>query len=152
MSFLAYQVSRGCDPSPDQNMRCTCPYTSFNQPGCLENNSCAPIYMRGLCGLIFCELAFKFYTVLIHLSPSLFFYKEGLYISWWKNILLISPPPFLCFSGSINTMVYFKTGNHLPQCLWFSNSFFTLDRCLTCVLEILRDTSGMKGLWPNFYP
>ena len=44
--FLAYQVSRGSDPSPDQNMRCTCPYTSFNQPGCLESNLCPYLHER----------------------------------------------------------------------------------------------------------
>ena len=37
--FLAHQVSRGGNPSPDQNTRCTCSYTGFDQPVCLENNS-----------------------------------------------------------------------------------------------------------------
>ena len=41
------------------------------------------------------------------------------------------------FSGSVDTIVFFKTGNHLPQCLWFSNSFFTVDDCIDCVKGIL---------------
>ena len=43
-------------------------------------------------------------------------------------------------------------GNHLPQCLWFSNSFFTLDGCPSCVLEILRDNSGMGVFYDYSYP
>ena len=42
------------------------------------------------------------------------------------------------FSGSVDTIVFFKTGNHLPQCLWFSNSFFTVDGCIDCVKAILN--------------
>ena len=41
------------------------------------------------------------------------------------------------FSGSIDTIVFYKTGNHLPQCFWFSNSFFTVDGCIDCVEGIL---------------
>ena len=41
------------------------------------------------------------------------------------------------FSGSVDTIVFCKTGNHLPQCLWFSNSFFTVDGCIDCVKGIL---------------
>ena len=147
--FLAYQVSRGGDPSPDQNTRCTCPYTGFNQPVVWKATH-VPIYMRGLCSILFCELASKFYTVLIHLSLSFFFIRKVFIISWCKNILLISLPPLLCFSGSINTIIYFKTGNHLPQHLWFSNSFFTLDGCLTCVLEILRGHFRYERLMAKF--
>ena len=36
------------------------------------------------------------------------------------------------FSGSVDTIVFYKTGNHLPQRLWFS-SFFTVDGCIDCV-------------------
>ena len=42
-----------------------------------------------------------------------------------------------CFSGSVDTIVFFKTGNHLLQCLLFSNSFFTVDGCIDCVRGIL---------------
>ena len=42
------------------------------------------------------------------------------------------------FSGSVDTIVFFKTGNHLPQCFWFSNSFFTVDGCIDCVEGILN--------------
>ena len=41
------------------------------------------------------------------------------------------------FSGSVDTIVFFKTGNYLPQCLWFSNSFFTVVGCIDCVKGIL---------------
>ena len=41
------------------------------------------------------------------------------------------------FSESVDTIVFFKAGNHLPQCLWFSNSFFTVDGCIDCVKGIL---------------
>ena len=43
-----------------------------------------------------------------------------------------------CFSGSVDTIVFSKTGNHLLQCLWFSNSFFTVDGCIDCVKGILN--------------
>ena len=42
------------------------------------------------------------------------------------------------FSGLVDTIVFSKTGNHLPQCLWFSNSFFTVDGCIGCVKGILE--------------
>ena len=35
--FLRFELSRGGDLSPDQNTRCTCSYTSFDQPLCSEN-------------------------------------------------------------------------------------------------------------------
>ena len=41
------------------------------------------------------------------------------------------------FSGSVDTIVFYKTGNHLPQCFWFSGSFFTVDGCINCVKGIL---------------
>ena len=44
----------------------------------------------------------------------------------------------LLFSGSVDTIVFYKTGNHLPQHLWFSRSFFTVDGCIDCVEEILN--------------
>ena len=37
-----------------------------------------------------------------------------------------------------DTIVFSKTGDHLPQCLWFSNSFFTVDSCIDCVKGILN--------------
>ena len=41
------------------------------------------------------------------------------------------------FSGSVDTIVFYKTGNHLPQRFWFSGSFFTVDGCIDCVKGIL---------------
>ena len=52
------------------------------------------------------------------------------------------------FSGSVDTIVFSKTGNHLLQCLWVSNSFFTVDGCIDCVKGILN--SQVSILW-NFY-
>ena len=43
----------------------------------------------------------------------------------------------ISFSASVDTIVFYKTGNHLPQHLWFSNSFFTVDGCIDCVKGIL---------------
>ena len=40
-------------------------------------------------------------------------------------------------SGSVDTIVFYKTENHLPQCFWFSRSFFTVDGCINCVKGIL---------------
>ena len=52
---------------------------------------------------------------------------------------------FVLFSGSVDAIVFSKTGNHLPQCLWFSNSFFTVDGCIDCVRGILN--SQVSILW-----
>ena len=41
------------------------------------------------------------------------------------------------FSGSVDMIVIYKTGNHLPQHFWFSRSFFTVDGCINCVKGIL---------------
>ena len=57
------------------------------------------------------------------------------------RIFKISTPTIIIsivsFSGSVDIIVFYKTGNHLPQCLWFSNSFFTVDGCIDCVKGIL---------------
>ena len=42
------------------------------------------------------------------------------------------------FSVSVDTIVFYKTGNHLPQRFWFSRSFFTVDGCIDCVEGILN--------------
>ena len=42
------------------------------------------------------------------------------------------------FSGSVDTIVFYKTGNHLPQHFWLSGSFFTVDGCIDCVEGILN--------------
>ena len=44
----------------------------------------------------------------------------------------------LIFSGSVDTIVFYKTGNHLPQRFWFIGSFFTVDGCIDCVEGILN--------------
>ena len=44
----------------------------------------------------------------------------------------------LIFSGSVDTIVFYKTGNHLPQRFWFIGSFFTVDGCINCVEGILN--------------
>ena len=44
----------------------------------------------------------------------------------------------LIFSGSVDTIVFYKTGNHLPQHFWFIGSFFTVDGCIDCVEGILN--------------
>ena len=54
------------------------------------------------------------------------------------NLVFITIISIVSFSGSVDTIVFFKTGNHLPQCLWFSNSFFTVDGCIDCVKGILE--------------
>ena len=45
------------------------------------------------------------------------------------------------FSGSVDTIVFHKTGNHLPQRFWFIGSFFTVDGCIDCVEGILHSFS-----------
>ena len=44
----------------------------------------------------------------------------------------------LISSGSVDTIVFYKTGNHLPQRFWFIGSFFTVDGCIDCVDGILN--------------
>ena len=46
--FLKSEVSRGGDPSPDQNTRCTCSYTGFDQLLCSENNFCLYLQERSV--------------------------------------------------------------------------------------------------------
>ena len=55
----------------------------------------------------------------------------------FKRSTLITIIIIYSFSGSVDTIVFFKTGNHLPQRFWFSNSFFTVDGCTDCVKAIL---------------
>ena len=55
----------------------------------------------------------------------------------FKRSVFITIISIVSFSGSVDTIVFYKTGNHLPQCLWFSNSFFTVDGCIDCVKGIL---------------
>ena len=54
-----------------------------------------------------------------------------------KEVILLPSFSLYSFSESVDTIVFSKTGNHLPQCLWFSNSFFTVDGCIDCVKGIL---------------
>ena len=79
------------------------------------------------------------------------------YYCWILNFSIHSPPHFknnsmdifkrctiiiinllYYFSGSVDTIVFCKTGNDLPQCLWFSNSFFTVHGCIDYVEGILN--------------
>ena len=42
------------------------------------------------------------------------------------------------FSGSVDTIIFYRTGNHLPQRFWFIGLFFTVDGCIDCVEGILN--------------
>ena len=75
----------------------------------------------------------KFLNFYIHSPPR--FKNNSMRI--FKRSTLITIIIIYSFSGSVDTIVFFKTGNHLPQCLWFSNSFFTVDGCIDCVRGIL---------------
>ena len=55
----------------------------------------------------------------------------------FRGSVFVTVISVVSFGGSVDTIVFFKTGNHLPQHLWFSNSFFTLDGCIDCVNGIL---------------
>ena len=55
-----------------------------------------------------------------------------------RNVFTI--PFIVSFSGSVDTIVFYKTGNHLPQHFWFSRSFFTVDGYIDCV-------EGTLGSW-----
>ena len=54
------------------------------------------------------------------------------------------------FSGSVETIVFYKTGNHLPQHFWFSRSFFTVDGCIDCVEGILNSLVSVSWSILNF--
>ena len=69
----------------------------------------------------------------IHSPPH--FKNNSMRIFKWSVLTIIIS--IVSFSGSVNTIVFYKTGNHLPQELWFSNSFFTVDGCIDCVKGIL---------------
>ena len=95
------------------------------------------------------------------------FHNCYFYYCWILNFSIHSPPCFknnsmgaskrssfvtiiliVSFSGSVDTIVFYKTGNHLPQCFWFSNSFFTVDGCIDCVEGILN--SWVSVPWSGY--
>ena len=74
----------------------------------------------------------KFLNFGIH-SP-LHFKNNSMRIFKRSNLITII---IIYFSGSVDTIVFFKTGNPLPQCFWYSSLFFTVDGCVDCVKGIL---------------
>ena len=106
----------------------------------VHNSIFVLISRKGQLSLSSCKILFLFHNCYYHYCQIL-------------NFNIYSPPHFennsmkiskrinfyyILFSGSVDTIVFSKTGNHLPQCLWFSNSFFTVDGCIDCVKGILN--------------
>ena len=88
-------------------------------------SSCKVLFLFHSCYYYYCIFFLNFNT---H-SPLHF---ENNSMKTFKGVI------FVLFSGSVDTIVFSKTGNHLLQCLWFSNSFFTVDGCIDCVRGILN--------------
>ena len=97
--------------------------------------------------LLFCKFFFwfsfitvitvivKFWILIFTLPPH--FKNNSMRIFKRSTFITIISIIYIFFSGSVDTIVFFKRGNHLPQCLWFSNSFFTVDGFIDCVKGIL---------------
>ena len=102
-----------------------CIFLNFNthSPLHFEDNS-----MKTFKGVIFVIFYCIFLNFNTHSPPHF----EDNSMKTFKGVI------FVLFNGSVDAIVFSKTGNHLPQCLWFSNSFFTVDGCINCVRGILN--------------
>ena len=140
-NFLDFQRRNNASVSPRQAIECTCPFTGFNQPFCPQLDIC-PYLQERQPNLSFVSFWLNFITVIaiiVEFWIFTFTLLRILRITVWKilrEVVLL----FLLFlfSGSVDTIVLYKTGNHLPQHLWFSRSFFTVDGCIDCVEGILN--------------
>ena len=100
-------------------------------------------FRKGQPNLSFCKCLVLFHNCYYHYCQILNFdihsppHFKNNSMRIFKRSVFITIIFIVSFSGSVDTIVFFKTGNHLPQCLWFSNSFFTVDGCIDCVKGIL---------------
>ena len=86
--------------------------------------SCKVLFLFHSCYYYYCILNFNTHSPPYFKNNSMKTIKRGTFV-----FVLVDQWIQLCFS---------KTRNHLPQCLWFSNSFFTVDSCTDCVKGILN--------------
>ena len=99
------------------------------------------IFRKGQPNLLSCKVLFLFHNCYHHYccilnsnihSPPRFENNRMKVFKGSTFIFFI----FNFFSGSVDTIMFSKTGNHLPQHLWFSNSFFMVDSSIDCVKGI----------------
>ena len=137
--FLDYQRRNNSSASPNQAIRCTCPFTGFNQPFFPQLGTCPYLQERATKSVYLVRFYFYFIAVIIIIVVFL-------------NFNTHSPPHF-----ENNSMKTFKRGTFvfvladqwiqlcflkqeitIPQHLWFSNSFYIVDGCIDCVKGILN--------------
>ena len=122
-----------------------------------------------VCKLIFVLIFRKGQPNLLSCKFLVLFHNCYYCYCWILNFDIHSPPHFknnsmrifkrssfvtiiifiVCLSGSVDTIVFYKTGNHFPQHLWFSKSFFTVDGCINCVEGIL--SSWVSVSWSVYF-
>ena len=97
------------------------------------------IFRKGQPNLLSCKILFLFHSCYHYYCCILNFNTHSPPHFENNSMKIFKRSTFVFFfSGSVDTIVFSKTGNHLPQCLWFSNSFFTVDSCIDCVKGILN--------------
>ena len=100
------------------------------------------IFRKEQPNLSFCKFLVLFHNCYYHycwilnfnIHSPLHFKNNSMRISKRITLTIIF---IVSFSGSVDMIVFYKTGNHLPQRLWLINSFFTVDGCIDCVKGIL---------------
>ena len=101
------------------------------------------IFRKGQPNLSSCKVLFLFHNCYYHYCWILNFdihsppHSKNNSMGIFRRSTLITIILLYSFSGLVDTIVFSKTGNHLPQCLCFSNSFFTVDGCIGCLKGIL---------------
>ena len=87
------------------------------------------IFRKGQPNLLSCKVLSLFHSCYYHYCCILNFYTHPPPCFENNSMKILKSSTFdFCFSRSVDTIVFSKTRNHLPQSLWFSNSFFTVDR------------------------
>ena len=125
--------------SPSQAIVCTCPFSLALTNLFVCSSTSVPIFRRELPNLSFLwvpgSISFLLLLILLNFEFLVFTLLHILRITVWKfskEVLLSLSILFYYFSGSVDTILFYKTGDHLPQCLWFSSSFFIVDGCIDC--------------------
>ena len=143
-NFLDFQRRNKSSVSYSQAIACTCPFTGFNQPFSPQLDILSLSSGKGnqifhfVCFwldfinviAIIGEFWILIFTLLCILRITV---EEFCKRSSFVTIIFI-----VSFSGSVDTIMVYKTGNHLPQLFWFSGLFFIVDGHFNCVKGLLN--------------
>ena len=91
-----------------------------------------PTFRKGQPSPSSCKVLLLFHSCFLFDTHSPLHFKNN------SMKVFLKDSPFFLNSGSVDAIVFSRTGNHLLQCLWFSNSFFTVDGCIDYVRGILN--------------